>query len=174
VSGGRGTPEAGPARAAARELARAAAAPVLCAVAVIGLLSAWVGIGGAGTVSRVQLEVTSAKLPMSAGPGGTTAPYLTIRNFSGRPYELTAASSPDARRVTVRRRGPGGLVIPPHATVTFGPSGSDIELAGPRRLRAGELVPLTLVFGQAGRVTIESTVTRAGGPDLSTGPVFTP
>jgi copper(I)-binding protein len=137
---------------------------VLCAVAVIGLLSAWVGIGGAGTISRIQLEVTFAALPVSAGPGGTTAPYLTIRNFSGRAYEVTAASSPDARRVTMRRRGPGGLVIPAHATVTFSPLGNDIELAGTRRLRAGQLVPLTLVFGQAGRVTVESTVTPAGTP----------
>jgi copper(I)-binding protein len=149
---------------AGRELARAAAAPAACAVAVIGLLSAWVGIGGAGTIDRVQLEVTFAALPVSAEPGGTTAPYLTIRNFSGRPYELTAASSPAARRVTVRRRGPGGLVIPAHATATFSPFGNDIELAGTRQLRAGELVPLTLVFGQAGRVSVESTVTPAGAP----------
>ena len=154
----------GAAGRAGRELARAAAGPALCAVAVIGLLSAWVGIGGAGTIDRVQLEVTLAALPASAVPGGTTAPYLTIRNFSGRAYELTAASSPDARRVTVRRRGPGGLVIPAHATVTFSPFGSDIELAGTRLPRVGELVPLTLVFGQAGRVTVESTVTPAGAP----------
>jgi periplasmic copper chaperone A len=150
---------------AGRELARAAAAPAACAVAVIGLLSAWVGIGGAGTIDRVQLEVTLAALPVSAVPGGTTtAPYLTVRNFSGRAYELTAASSPDARRVTVRRRGPGGLVIPAHGTVTFSPFGNDIELAGTRPLRVGEIVPLTLVFGRAGRVTVESTVTPAGAP----------
>ena len=150
---------------AGRELARAAAAPALCAAAVIGLLSAWVGIGGAGTIDRVQLEVTLAALPVSAVPGGTTtAPYLTIRNFSGRAYELTAASSPAARRVTVRRRGPGGLVIPGHATVTFSPFGSDIELAGTRPLRVGQVVPLTLVFGRAGRVTVQSTVTPAGAP----------
>ena len=155
----------GRARAARRELARAAAAPVICAVAVIGLLSAWVGIGGAGTISRVRLEVTLAALPVSAVPGGTTtAPYLTIRNFSGRSYQLTAARSPDARRVTVRRRGPAGLVIPAHAAVTFSPFGSDIELAGTRLLRPGELVPLTLVFGPAGRVTIDATVTPAGTP----------
>jgi copper(I)-binding protein len=164
VSGAGPQPGAGRGRGAGRELARAAAAPVLCAVAVIGLLSAWVGIGGAGTISRVQLQVTFAALPASSGPGGSTAPYLTIRNFSGRPYELTAASSPAARRVIVRRRGPGGLVIPAHATVSFSRFGSDIELAGTRLLRAGELVPLTLVFGRAGRVTIESTVTPAGSP----------
>jgi len=34
------------------ELIRAALAPVICAAALIGLLSAWVATGGAGTVSR--------------------------------------------------------------------------------------------------------------------------
>ena len=77
---------------------------------------------------------------------------------------MLVRSSPDARRVTVRRRGPGGLVIPAHATVTFSPFGNDIELAGLRPLRDGELVPLTLVFGPAGRVTVESRVTPAGTP----------
>jgi copper(I)-binding protein len=149
---------------AGRELARAAAAPALCAAAVIGLLSAWVGIGGAGTIDRVQLEVTFAALPVSAEPGGTTAPYLTIRNFSGRPYQLTGGRSPDARQVTVHRRNRLGLVIPAHATVTLSPFGSDLQLAGARLPRAGGLVPLTLVFGRAGRVTIEATVTAAGAP----------
>jgi copper(I)-binding protein len=138
----------------------AAARPAAAAAAVIALLAAWVAIGGAGTISRVQLRVTRADLPAGASPAGTTAPDLTVRNFSGRAYRLTAASSPDARQVTV----PGGLVIPAHATVTFSPAGRDIELAGPRLPRAGGLVPLTLVFGTAGRVTIKATVTPAGAP----------
>jgi copper(I)-binding protein len=166
--GGRGTDGSArgrPGGRATRELARAAAAPVLCAAAVIGLLAAWVGTGGAGTISRVQLEVIRADLPASAVPGGTTTePYLTIRNFSGRAYQLTAGRSPDARQVTVHRRDRRGLVIPAHATVTLSPFGSDLRLAGARLPRAGGLVPLTLVFGRAGRVTIEATVTAAGAP----------
>jgi copper(I)-binding protein len=154
AGGGRGG------RAATRELARAAAMPAAAAAAVLVLLAAWVAIGGAGTISRVQLRVTRADLPASASPAGTTAPYLTIRNFSGRAYRLTAASSPGVRAVTV----PGGLVIPAHATVSFSRFGRDIELAGLRRPRAGGLVPLTLVFGTAGRVTVEATVTAAGVP----------
>ena len=138
---------------------------MLCAAAVTGLLAAWVGIGGAGTISRVQLEVTFAAVPASAVAGGTTTePYLTIRNFSGRAYQLTAASSPDARQVTMRRRDRAGLVIPPHATVSLSPFGSDLQLAGAALPRPGGLVPLTLVFGRAGRVTIEATVTAAGTP----------
>jgi hypothetical protein len=49
-------------------------------------------------------------------------------------------------------------------TATLSPSGNGTELAGPRLPRAGQLVPLTLVPGQAGRVTIEATVTPPGTP----------
>jgi hypothetical protein len=204
-----------------------AAAPMACAAAVIGLLAGWVETGAGGTISRVQLEVTFAAIPVPApygtaaggraaggeaaggeAGGGLTWAYLTIRNFSGRAFVLTGASCPEAQRVTVTgppgqtgTGGPGtagagaagagtasarnagartagagtagaatagavgaGLVIPAHSTVTLSPFGSDIELAGARLLRAGEHVPLTLVFGRAGRVTIEVTVTAPGTP----------
>jgi copper(I)-binding protein len=90
----------------------------------------------------------------------STGTYLTIRNFSGRAYTLTAASSPAARRARVR----GHVVVPPHGSVSLSPLGNDIELASPRLPRPGQLVSLTLVFGQAGRVTIEATVTPPGLP----------
>lgn len=167
-------------RTTGRRMARAAAGPVICAAAAIGLLAGWVGIGGAGTLGRVQLEVTFAAVPaVAAGHASTrhastrqastgltstgltsTGTYLTIRNFSGRAYELTAASSPAARRASVL----GHVVVPAHGSVTLSPFGNDVKLAGPRLPRPGQLVPLTLVFGQAGRVTIEATVTPPGTP----------
>ncbi len=58
----------------------------------------------------------------------------------------------------------GHVVVPAHGSVTLSPFGNDVELAGPRLPRPGQLVPLTLVFGQAGRVTIEATVTPPGTP----------
>ncbi len=48
------------------DLARSAAGPVICAAALTGLLSAWVAAGGAGTLTRVRLEVTVAAVPMRA------------------------------------------------------------------------------------------------------------
>jgi copper(I)-binding protein len=167
-----------------RDLARAAAGPVVCAAVVIGLLSAWVATGGAGTittVSRVRIEVTLAAIPMhSLNPGPADAPqppagaYLTIRNLSGTPDALTAVSSRVARRVILTRHGAGragragsvlpGLPIPAHGTLTLSPSGDDAVLIGGPRLLAGQQVPLTLTFRYAGQIEVEATVTIPGSP----------
>jgi len=163
-----------------RDLARSAAGPVICAVVLIGQLAVWVSNGGAGTISRVSIEVSLAAIPMSsftAQPGRPPAvgAYLTIRNLSGRADELTGASSPAASRVALtrpRRAGAGqagraalaGLTIPAHGTVTLSPFGPDLTLTGTGRLRAGQRVPLTLVFRRAGRLTVEAAVTAPGVP----------
>jgi hypothetical protein len=147
-------------------LARAAAAPVLCAAVLIGLLSGWVSSGGSGTIARVRIEVTLAAIPMTsfplASPVGhrpTARTYLTIRNQAGQADELTGASSPAARRVTV-----SPVTIPAHGVVTLTPFGADVILIGARRLMAGERVPLTLDFRHAGRITVQATVTAPGAP----------
>jgi copper(I)-binding protein len=167
-----------------RNLARAAAGPAICATATIGLLSAWVGTGGAGTitVNKARIEITLAAIPMhSLNPGPADAPqpnadcYLTIRNLAGTPDVLTAVSSPVARRViltrhagtdVVGRGGPAvaGLAIPAHGVVTLSPSGNDAVLIGGPRLLAGQHVPLTLTFRYAGRIMIEATVIIPGAP----------
>ena len=48
------------------ELVRAAAGPVICAIVLIGLLAAWAAAHGAGTLTRVRLQVTLAAVPMRA------------------------------------------------------------------------------------------------------------
>jgi copper(I)-binding protein len=163
-----------------QDLVRAAAAPVLCAAVLIGLLSAWVGSGGAGTISRVKVEITRAAIPMtsftagSAPAGGSrdrAAAYLTIRNLSAAPDELLRASSPGSRQVLLARRGPGaaltrlpGLSIPAGGEISLSPFGPDLVLTGASALTAGQQVPLTLVFRNAGRVTVMATVTPPGSP----------
>lgn len=56
-----------------KELARAAALPVACAVLLTGLLVAWVLTGGAGTIHRVHVEVrvsqTAGRLRAALGHG---------------------------------------------------------------------------------------------------------
>ena len=49
-----------------RDLLRAVAGPLICAVVVTGLLAAWTGTGGGGTLTRVRLQVTQAAVPMRA------------------------------------------------------------------------------------------------------------
>jgi len=177
------TPGAAPARAepgrnVARELARAAFGPVICAVVLIGLLSAWVATGGAGTLSRVRLQVTLAAVPMraftpaAAAAIGSATTFLTIKNLSGTPDELVAVRSPIAARVVLTERtslaGPraviSDLAIPAHGTLTLSPFGDDVVLQHPAPFETSPSVALTLTFRHAGTVTVEATVTAPGTP----------
>jgi copper(I)-binding protein len=161
-----------------RDLLRAVAGPVICAGLVTGLLAAWAGTGGGGTLTRVTLQVTQAAVPMrgftpqAADLVRTATTFLTIRNLSGTPDELIAARSPCARRVVLTQRtGPAGppaqagaLVIPAHGTLTLTPFGDDLVLQHPSPYESRATVPLTLTFRHAGTVTIDATVTGPGTP----------
>ncbi len=52
-----------------KELGRAAAIPVACAVLLTGLLVAWVLTGGAGTLHRVPAQVSHSAGPNVTGGG---------------------------------------------------------------------------------------------------------
>ncbi len=167
-----------PGRSVLRELGRAAFGPMICAVVLTGLLSAWVAVGGAGTLSRVRIQVTLAAVPMraftpaAAAKIGPATTFLTIRNLSGRPDELIAVRSPVARQVVLTvRSGPdaprvavGGLAIPAHGTLTLSPFGDDVVLRDPAPFETAPTVLLTLTFRHAGPVTVEATVTAPGTP----------
>jgi copper(I)-binding protein len=161
-----------------RDLLRAVAGPVICAAVVTGLLAAWAGTGGGGTLTRVRLQVTQAAVPMraftpkAADAVRTATTFLTIRNLSGTPDELVAARSPFAHRVLLTQRtgptGPaadvGALVIPAHGTLTLTPFGDDLILQQPSPYESQATVPLTLTFRHAGTVTVDATVTGPGTP----------
>jgi copper(I)-binding protein len=156
-----------------RDLLRTIAGPVICAVLVTGLLAAWAGTGGGGTLTRVRLRVTEAAVPMraftpqAAAAVRTATTFLTIHNLSGRPDELIAARSPLASSVLLRQRdlAPGGaLVIPAHGTLTLTPIGEDLVLQQPSPYESRATVPLTLTFRHSGTVTIDASVTGPGTP----------
>ena len=161
-----------------RDLARAAFGPVICAVVLTGLLSAWVSAGGAGTLSRVRLQVSLAAVPMraftprAAASAGAATTFLTIRNLSGTPDQLIAVRSPIARHVVLTvRNGLAGprivvsdLAIPAHGTLTLSPFGDDVVLRDPAPFETSPGVPLILTFRHAGTVTLEATVTAPGTP----------
>jgi copper(I)-binding protein len=160
------------------ELARSAAAPVICALAVTGLLSAWAATGGAGTLTPVRLQVVTAAVPMrgftlqSAAAAGAAHTYLTIRNLTGTPDELIAVRSPVAGHVVLTQRSSpasppvvvGGLTIPANGTLTLSPITDDVVLEDPSLYEESASVRLTLVFRRAGTVTIEAPVTGPGTP----------
>lgn len=151
-----------------RDLARSAAGPLICAVILIGLLSAWVATGGAGTVSRVRIQVTLAAVPMRgftaaiAARAKTAGTYVTIENLTGTPDELISVSSPDARQVVLTSST--GLVVPAHGTLVLSPLGHDAVLVDPVPFESRGSVPLTLVFRNAGQITVNATVTAPGTP----------
>jgi copper(I)-binding protein len=167
-------PAAGPEprRHAVAQLLRAALAPVICATALLGLLSAWVATSGAGTISRVRIEISSATVAMPASRGGQAVTYLVLVNLSGADRLLSVTAS-NAQRIQLIQHdgsaaGPGhllrSLAIPAHATLTLSPFGDDIVLVGPAEMMPGETVPLTLTFRNAGQVTVQATVTPPGTP----------
>jgi copper(I)-binding protein len=157
-----------------RDLLRAVAGPVICAVVVTVLLAAWAGTGGGGTLTRVRLQVTQAAVPMraftpqAAAAVHTAATFLTIQNLSGTPDELVAVRSPLARSVVLRQRtGPAQgdpLAIPAHGTLTLTPIGDDLVLQQPSPYESRATVPLTLTFRHSGTVTIDAPVTGPGTP----------
>ena len=151
---------------------------MICAIVLTGLLSAWVISGGAGTLTRVSLQVSLAAVPMraftpqAAVKVTTATTFLTIRNLTGTPDELVAASSPDARHVLLTERAGSavtktvvaGLVVPANGTLTLSPFGDDLVLQDPVPFENLPSVPLTLTFRHAGTVTIQATVTAPGTP----------
>ena len=155
-------------------LLRSAAAPVLSAAVLIGLLTVWTLTGGAGTLRPVQVDVTLAAIPLSPRPGaGDDMPdattYLQIRNL-GSADELIGARSPDARGAVVVRDGRdplasrgrlAGVGLAPGAVTNLSPFGVDLILLHPRPLHPGEIVPVTLEFSQAGRVLVDLIVTTS-------------
>jgi periplasmic copper chaperone A len=157
-------------------LARAAAAPVICAAVLTGLLSAWVSGNGAGTLTRVRIRVTLAAVPMRAyTPAASKAvhsagTYLTITNLGATADELIAVRSPVARRIAFTERADLGgstvtvpaLTIPGHGTLTLTPVSDDVVLLDPGWFEGSKTVRLTLVFRHAGQVTIDAPVTDPG------------
>ena len=98
------------------------------------------------------------------------AAYVTLVNAGGTADRILGGSTPVAEHLEIHqmalshgimtmRAAAGGLAIPPHATVVLEPGGFHIMLTGLQGpLRAGERVPVTLVFQRAGRIVVPFTV----------------
>jgi copper(I)-binding protein len=161
-----------------KDALRAASVPVGCAVVLIGLLTAWVATGGAGTIHRVRLQVSQAAIPArgytasSAAAVHSVGLYLTIQNRTGQPDQLTAVSSPAAGRIELtERQSVGGprtvvrqLTVPAHGTLRLTPFGDDVVLENPVAYETRASVPLVLTFQRTGRLSVDATVSAVGTP----------
>ena len=102
----------------------------------------------------------------------TAGTFVTIENLGGTPEELVAARSPIARNVQlIVRDGLGGrqtvvseLTVPAHGTLTLSPVTDDVVLQDPVPFEGSRAVPLTLVFRNAGQITVDAPVTVPGTP----------
>ncbi|MFV0455021.1 MAG: copper chaperone PCu(A)C [Pseudomonas sp.] len=111
-------------------------------------------------------QVWSRAMPPSAPTG---AVYFSLRNPSGQADRLTGAHTPRAERAELHTHVHKGdmmrmeqveaVEVPADGQVAFEPGGHHVmlfKLSEP--LAAGDHFPLTLVFEQAGEVTVEVSV----------------
>ena len=154
-------------------VAKAAAAPVMAAAVVLGVLVVWVLTGAFGTVARERIEIADARAPLPTTPG-LTAVYLTMSDTGAEGDELLSAETSGARTTMLtgdrERDGAGamtqlaGITIPAHGKVELGPYTEDIMLEGVRPLHVGQTVMLTLTFRTLGTVTVPVNVVAPGSP----------
>ena len=111
-----------------------------------------------------------------ATPAGapTGVGYMTITNDGDTPDRLVAASSPAVDHVEIHEMAvkdgimtmhpvPGGLPVPAHGSVVLKPGSFHLMLIGPKQsLKAGDEVPVTLTFEQAGTRQVSLSVKAMG------------
>ncbi len=151
---------------------------------------AWLAIGAAAlvllgacapstptptTVQRAGgISVDGAWARAAAGPGATSAVYLTIHNGGTTDDQLVGARSDAAQMVEVHRSSmdngvmrmspAGPLTVPAGGDVTLEPGGLHIMLMDlPADLAEGSKIDVTLVFEAAGEVPVQVPVRSAAG-----------
>lgn len=126
--------------------------------------SAWAG----------EIRVESAWVREAPPMARATGVFMTIKNLSDKPDRLTRVESPAARAVEIHETRISGdmatmepapfVEIPAKGEVVLKPGGLHVMLIDPKGpIRAGETVPITLVFENAGRISIEVSVRKMEG-----------
>jgi len=140
---------------------------------IIAGLAAQCGSAPAGQSNQPEIEVTHP-YALAAIAGGNGAIYLELTNKGGSPDTLLRVESQaaDAAEVhetkidenDVMRMTPlTKLEIPVDGSVKLEPGGKHIMLVNLKHeLKAGEKVGLTLIFANAGSLTVEAEVRAAG------------
>ena len=109
----------------------------------------------------------------AAGQGMQGGGFLVIRNTGAAPDRLVSAGSPAAGRMelhthirdgdVMRMRPVNDIPVPANGEVTLQPGGLHLMLIGlTQPMNAGQTIPVTLRFEQAGEVTIQLAVQAAG------------
>ena len=154
----------------------------LCAVACMGF-AAMPGIAAAGSghshgktaveASALAVTVSEAYSPAMAPGVKTAAVYLKLENGSNEPVDLIAVESKAFAMGHIHKSSMvNGLMtmepvaqiaLPAKTGVLFEPGGLHIMLMGASgSLEAGDVFPMTLVFGSGGRLEVQVAVTKPG------------
>lgn len=140
-----------------------------------GPTSAVVTSGGAPTAGDVRAGGQVAALRVDGGyvvepaSPSVAAAYLTITNTGSADDELIELTSPEAKSVkamteggtsgSTRMQDLGQVVVPAGEDVVFTPGEKHLMLMAPSpRPSAGDTVPLTLVFRDAGELDLQLPV----------------
>ncbi len=118
-----------------------------------------------------SIDIESPWARLAPKEPDTASVFFEVLNVGNKPDVLVSASSPAARKVTVRRgewsgwdffnRQTNEVKINPSKRVSFHPGALEVtlnELTEPVDVRS--VLPVTLVFKEAGPVTIEATVSN--------------
>jgi copper(I)-binding protein len=144
------------------------------------LMTVHVGTPFAGEVSTLgPLEIDTPWARASIGTARPGAAYVTIRNTGDEPDRLVGIETPVAARPEVhameekdgvmKMRPAGPLEIPPGREVRLEPGGLHIMLMQLQEpLKEGGQMPLTLVFEQAGEITVTALVGAIGAREPPT------
>jgi copper(I)-binding protein len=158
-------------RAAQKENIMSIPARPLIFVALVFIL-------GTGILHAQSPGTIVVERPFSrATPGGAQvgAGYMTITNKGAAADRLISASSPAAEKVQVHemtmqnnimkmRELAGGLLIDAGKTVSLAPGGYHLMIMGLKApLKAGDKVPVILMFEKAGKVEVTLDVQAIGG-----------
>jgi hypothetical protein len=133
--------------------------------------------GGAPAADVAQVGTVTIHEPWaraSLGNAPNSAVYMTLETTGEAPDRLVASSTPVAGRAELhshvmdggvaRMRPVDSVEVAPGAPTVLAPGGLHIMLIGLRqKLAPGDSVPLTLVFEQAGAITIEAPVRGMAG-----------
>ena len=120
------------------------------------------------TITGAVSRATPAGAPTAIG-------FMTIANAANMPDRLVSATSPAVDHVEIHemavtngimtmRQLPGGLAVPAHGSVALKPGSTHLMLIRPKApFRAGDIVPVTLVFEHAGPAQVDLKVEPIGG-----------
>lgn len=137
---------------------------------MIAILITAGAVGALSHAAEASLNLSEAWIRPTLGAGRTTAAYLTITNTGGHGDRLIAVEVPNAGAVEthtagmtdgiMRMRHVEGIDIPAGETIQLAPGGLHIMVMSLEEpIAKGGEVPLTLVFEDAGSMTIMATVT---------------